>query len=138
MSDDLTARVAAELAIRNLISRIAILADQGDLDEYVDQFTEGSVWNLPPAPRHGRREIRAGAEERRAQGLTGPGSHSRHLITTVAVRIDGPDRGVADSYFVFLQDTSTAPTILNMGVYHDTFVRRGQVWRLDRRDITFG
>ena len=33
-------------------ARIAILADQGDLDEYIaDQFTEDAVWDLPPAPR---------------------------------------------------------------------------------------
>jgi 3-phenylpropionate/cinnamic acid dioxygenase small subunit len=138
VNDDLAARVAAELEIRNVISRIAILADQGDLDEYVDQFTESSVWDLPTAPRYGRAEIRAGAEARRAKGITGPGSASRHVITTVAVRVDGPDTGVADSYFVFLQTTTTAPTILNMGVYHDTFVREGQVWRLARREITLG
>jgi 3-phenylpropionate/cinnamic acid dioxygenase small subunit len=136
--DDLAARIAAELDIRNVISRIAILADEGDLDEYIDQFTEDSVWNYPPAPRRGRGEIRGGAEARRAEGLSGPGSDSRHLITTVAVRVDGQDRGVADSYFVFLQNTTTAPTILNTGAYHDTFVREGQVWRLARREITFG
>ena len=32
MADELTERVAAELEIRNVISRLAILADHGDID----------------------------------------------------------------------------------------------------------
>ncbi len=138
MTDVSTAKVAAELEIRNVISRIAILADQGDLDEYADQFTQDSVWALPAAPRHGRADIRAGAEQRRAEGVTGPGSATRHVITTVAVSVDDADTAVADSYFVFLQNTTASPTILNMGVYHDTFVREANAWRLARREISFG
>ncbi len=132
------ARVAAEMEIRNVISRIAILADQGDLDEYADQFTEDAVWAFPTAPRHGRADIRAGAEARRADGVTGPGSATRHVITNVSVRFDGPDRAVADSYFVFMQNTATAPSIFNMGAYHDRFARQGPAWRLARREITLG
>jgi uncharacterized protein (TIGR02246 family) len=130
--------MAAELEVRNVLSRIAILADQGDLDDYADQFTEDSVWALPGAPRHGRAAIRAGAEERRADGITGPGSGTRHIITTVAVHLDGPDHAVVDSYFVFLQNTTTSPTIFNTGAYHDSFVRQGDAWRLARREITMG
>jgi 3-phenylpropionate/cinnamic acid dioxygenase small subunit len=131
-------RVAAELGIRNVISRIALLADQGDLDEYIEQFTEDAVWALPTAARHGRADIRAGAEARRAEGTTGPGTATRHVITTVVVRVDHADRATADSYFVFLQNTTTSPTIFNMGAYHDTFVREGDAWRLARREITIG
>jgi 3-phenylpropionate/cinnamic acid dioxygenase small subunit len=136
--DQVAARIAAELEIRNIIARIAILADQGTLDEYVDQFTEDSLWDLPTAPRHGRSEIRAGAEARRAEGITGPGSGSRHIVTTTAIAIDDGDRVVADSYFMFLQNTTTSPTILNAGVYHDIFVRQDGEWRLAHRRITLG
>ena len=132
------ARIVIELELRNLISRIAILADQGDLNEYANQFTEDCVWALPNAPRHGRADIRAGAQMRRAKGLTGPGSASRHVITNVSVSIDGPDEARADSYFMFFQNTTTVPTILNMGSYRDRFVRQGDTWRLARREITFG
>ncbi|HVB93155.1 MAG TPA: nuclear transport factor 2 family protein [Acidimicrobiales bacterium] len=138
MTEPDVARVAAESEIRNLIARIAILADQGDLDEYIEQFTEDAVWAFPTAPRHGRADIRAGAEARRADGTTGPGTATRHLITTVAVRVDDADSAVADSYFVFLQNTTTSPTIFNMGAYHDTFVHQGNAWRLARREITLG
>lgn len=131
-------RIEAELQIRNVIARIAILADQGDLDEYADQFTEDAVWAFPSAPRHGRADIRAGAEARRVEGTTGPGTATRHVISTVAVQVDQSDRATADSYFVFLQNTTTSPTIFNMGAYHDSFVRDGHIWRLARREITLG
>jgi uncharacterized protein (TIGR02246 family) len=138
MADDLLAQTAAELKIRNVIARLALLADQGDLDEYVDQFTEDSLWGFPGGSRQGRNDIRAGAEERRAGGVTGPGSNTRHVITTVSVHVDGDDTATADSYFLFYQNTTTAPTLFNMGHYHDTFTRQGDVWRLARRDITLG
>ena len=138
MTDALVAQTAAELKIRNLIARIALLADQGDLDEYVDQFTEDAVWAFPGGPRQGRQDIRSGAEERRAGGVTGPGSNTRHVITTVSVQLGGEDAATADSYFLFYQHTTTAPTLFNMGHYHDTFTRHGDVWRLARRDITLG
>jgi uncharacterized protein (TIGR02246 family) len=138
VSEAVSARIEAELQIRNVIARIAILADQGDLDEYADQFTEDAVWAFPSAPRHGRADIRAGAEARRVEGTTGPGTATRHVISTVAVQVDQSDRATADSYFVFLQNTTTSPTIFNMGAYHDSFVRDGQSWRLARREITLG
>jgi uncharacterized protein (TIGR02246 family) len=138
VNEEVGARIAAELEIRNVIARIAILADQGDLDEYAGQFTEDSVWDFPSAPRRGRADIRAGAAARRAERITGPGTSSRHVITTVAVTVESADRATADSYFVFLQHTTTSPTILNMGVYHDTFVCQGQAWRLAHRQISFG
>jgi uncharacterized protein (TIGR02246 family) len=138
MTDALVAQTAAELKIRNLIARIALLADQGDLDEYVDQFTEDALWAFPGGPRQGRDDIRAGAEERRAGKVTGPGSNTRHVITTVSVQVGGEDAATADSYFLFYQHTRTAPTLFNMGYYHDTFARQGDAWRLARRDITLG
>jgi uncharacterized protein (TIGR02246 family) len=138
MGDELTKRIAAELEIRNVISRLAILADQGDLDEYVEHFTDDAEWQFPDAVRKGRTEIRAGAVERRAGGVTGPGTDTRHVITTVTVKVDGSDVASADSYFLFFRETATAPNLFNMGWYHDTFVRDSGRWRLARRQITFG
>lgn len=138
MTDDRLARVADELEIRNTIARIAMLADHGDLDEYQELFAEDAVWDFPLGARQGRADIRAGAEERRAGGVTGPGSATRHVITNVCVTVDGSDTATADSYFVFFQQTTTTPTVFNMGHYHDTFEREGGTWRLARRAITLG
>jgi uncharacterized protein (TIGR02246 family) len=138
MVDPMAEKVSAELSIRNVVTRLAILADQGDLHEYIDQFTEDAVWGFPEGVRTGRAAIRAGAEERRAGGVTGPGSATRHIITNVTVRVDGPDAATADSYFLFFQNTDTTPTLFNMGWYHDVFAREDDRWRLARRDIAIG
>lgn len=134
MTDDIT-RISDELAIRNIIARIARLADQGDLEEYVDQFTDDALWNFPPGPRQGRADILAGAQERRASGTVGPGSRARHQITTIEVQVSDHGTATADSYLTFIVNRAEGPTVAVSGSYHDTFVRQGSRWRLARRDV---
>jgi uncharacterized protein (TIGR02246 family) len=129
---------ADELAIRNLIARVAHLADHGDIDQYVMLFTEDASWEFPAGPRRGRADIRAGAQQRRAEGQTGPGTSTRHVITTMAVSLVDELTATVDSYFIFYRDTTTNPTVFNMGHYHDTVRREDGEWRLDRRVITIG
>jgi uncharacterized protein (TIGR02246 family) len=139
MTDTLTAqRLADELAIRNLVARLAQLADMGDLAEYVSLFTEDASWEMPGAPRRGQVDIMAGAQERRSSGTTGPGSNTRHVISTLSVQTDGSDEAVSDSYWLFYRDTTTAPAVQLMGHYHDTLRRAPEGWKLARRQITFG
>lgn len=140
-------RGADDAAIRTLIARIAHFADwQEDLDRYLDLFTDDAVWEFPGAEGQGaqgarvvgRAAIRADREERRGSGFQGPGTHTRHLVTTVAVDADDADGATADSYWLFFGETSTAPTIRLMGRYHDRLVRTADGWRLAHRTITVG
>jgi 3-phenylpropionate/cinnamic acid dioxygenase small subunit len=132
--------------IRNVLARIAQLADSGDLDEYVTLFTDDAVWAMPDNPslgmpaseKRGITEIRAGAEERRAGGVQGPGTNTRHVLTTTAVDVERADRATARSYFMFFGDTASQPTLRNMGQYDDVFVRGERGWQLAHRTITFG
>jgi uncharacterized protein (TIGR02246 family) len=126
-----------ELAVRNVVARVALYADGPDVDAYVDLFTPDAVWEMPGAPRKGHAEIRAGSEERRAAGQIGPGSNTRHVVSTIAVTVDG-ERAVADSYWQFYVDTAAAPRLQLMGVYHDELVRVASEWKLARRQITIG
>ena len=126
-----------ELAVRNVVARLALYADGPDVDAYVDLFTADAVWEMPGAPRRGHAEIRAGSEERRAAGQIGPGSNTRHVVSTVAVTVDG-DRAVADSSWQFYVDTAASPRLQLMGTYHDELVRVGPDWKLARRQITVG
>jgi 3-phenylpropionate/cinnamic acid dioxygenase small subunit len=126
-----------ELAVRNVVARLALYADGPDVDAYVELFAADAVWDMPGAPRRGHGEIRAGSEERRAAGQIGPGSKTRHMVSTVAVIVDG-DRAVADSYWQFFVDTATTPSLQLMGAYHDELVRVGADWKLLRRQITIG
>ena len=126
-----------ELAVRNVVARVALYADGPDVDAYVNLFTPDAAWEMPGAPRRGHAEIRAGSEERRAAGQIGPGSNTRHVVSTVAVTVDG-DKAVADSYWQFYVDTASAPRLQLMGTYHDELVRVGADWKLARRQIAIG
>jgi uncharacterized protein (TIGR02246 family) len=132
------ARVRDELEIRNVLARVAHHSDMGDLDDYGAQFTDDARWIMAGAPsRHGRAEIQAAGAARRAEGVTGPGSNTRHVISTVAVTVDG-DAAVAESYWQFYGETATSPVLRSMGHYRDTFRRTADGWRLARREITSG
>ncbi|HEX5266495.1 MAG TPA: nuclear transport factor 2 family protein [Acidimicrobiales bacterium] len=138
---DALRRLADEMEIRNVVARLAHLADASgpdDLDEYLDLFTADASWEMPGNDRRGRADIQAGARERRLAGQQGPGTGTRHVITTQAVRFEGPDGAVSDSYFLLAADTATAPTIRIVGHYHDLFRRVDGSWKLAQRRITPG
>ena len=127
---------ADELAIRNLIARLAQLADDGDLDDYIQCFSKDAVWGGSGfGEKKGIEEIMAGAVERRASGTSGPGTHSRHVITTTIVTLDG-DSATARSVFHFYTQLDTTPTLQIMGVYDDEFLRGDGSWTLSRRTIS--
>ncbi|MFN8026017.1 MAG: nuclear transport factor 2 family protein [Acidimicrobiia bacterium] len=136
----------AQFEVRNVLARIAQTADTGTIEEYLDNFTEDAQWVMPDNPslgvagsvRSGHAEIRAGVEERRGAGLQGPGSYSRHMVQTIAVTSESPDRATARSYFTYFTDTLLAPKLASVGQYDDTFVRTAAGWKLCRREITSG
>ena len=139
-------RVAAELEIRNVLARLAQLADAGDTDAYVSLLADDVVWAMPPNPaidlpaseRHGIEEIATGQRERMAAGLQGPGSNTMHMISTISVDFDSDDVATARSYFTYWGDTTTAPVVRSAGRYVDTLRRTAEGWKLARRTITFG
>jgi 3-phenylpropionate/cinnamic acid dioxygenase small subunit len=138
--------MGADAEIRTLLARIAQLADTGDLDEYLTCFTEDAVWAMPDNPavgmtanaKRGHAEILQGAQERRASGLQGPGTESRHVLTTLAITVESETRATARSYFLFFGTTSTAPTLRTMGQYDDVLVKGERGWQLAHRTITVG
>jgi uncharacterized protein (TIGR02246 family) len=134
-------RPADDLAIRNLVARLAHLADESgpeDLDEYISLFTEDASWGPPGQEHKGRTEILQGARARRLNGQQGPGTDTRHIVTTQAIRFEGPDTAVSDAYFMILAQTRTSPTLRLVGLYHDFLRREDGVWRLASRQITMG
>lgn len=136
--EDSARRLADELAIRNLLALVARYADDGPLEAYGALFTPDARWELPGARvRVGRADIVAGGFERRAAGEAGPGTHTRHLVSTVSVTVDG-DLAQAESYWQFYADTATSPALRLMGHYRDTFRRTDDGWRLHERRVTVG
>ena len=137
--------VADELAIRNLLARFAQLAD-GDTDDltaYLGCLTEDAVWEGAPGPdgvpnvRCGHAHILEGARARRAAGVQGPGTHTRHTITTIQIEVDG-DAARGSSYYIFYGDTDHTPVLRSIGAYADEFRRTGSGWKLAHRVIRPG
>jgi 3-phenylpropionate/cinnamic acid dioxygenase small subunit len=149
MSDQAVQRVADELEIRNLVAELSQLADtasDAELERYLDLFTEDATWvvlaqteGLSPQVRSGRREILEGVRERRSAGIQGPGTSTRHAVSTLVVRFETSDRAVARCYWQYFTHTSSAaPVLALMGEYRNTFVRTPQGWRLERRELVPG
>lgn len=131
--------------IATLLARIAHLADDGSPDDYIECFTDDAVWDLTDAADlpldvqriQGRAALLAGVHERRAAGIQGPGTHTRHDVSSIAVAIDG-DAATSRAYFRYYRDTDGIPSLAAMGTYDDTFARTADGWRLQRRVIGRG
>ncbi len=123
--------------IRNLIARLSRNADTGDEAAYLSSFADDAEWNLPGAAVVGIDMIREALRARRERGEAGPGTATRHMVSTVDVVVDG-DRAEAMSYFQFFVDTTTTPALRSVGEYSDVFVRTAEGWKLRRRDIVMG
>ena len=133
--DDRVQRLIDETEIRNLLSQIAQLSDEGTLEDYIACFTEDAIWGGSGFPeRKGHHEILAGARERRANGISGPGSNTRHLISTSRFEVAG-DTARARSVFLFYSDTLGNPVLDIMGVWEDELRRTETGWKLARRAI---
>jgi hypothetical protein len=106
---------ADELVIRNLVSNLAhmaamaAMAPEDHLDGYVAPFTDDARWEMPGSLRQGRDDILAGVLDRRKNGIQGPGTNTRHLITTHDVRVDG-GTATGNAYFMLVADTSRSGT----------------------------
>jgi uncharacterized protein (TIGR02246 family) len=119
--------------IGDLIVRMARVTDDGDVEGYADLIAEDTTWQMPGGDvAVGRVNVIASARERRAGGLTGPGSHTRHLVSMVSVSVEG-DRASARSSWQYFSQTTTAPTLSAMGSYADAFVRTADGWRFTER-----
>lgn len=141
MTGDLRS-IADRLDILTLIGRVAQLADHGQVAAYAECFSEDAAWELTDATglplseqvRRGRSEIIAGVLERREAGVQGPGSHTKHDISTIVVDLDG-DTAVARTYFRYYRETHRTPELVSVGSYDDEFVRTPSGWKVTRRVI---
>jgi hypothetical protein len=127
-----------DAAVSSVIARAAHTADSApDLADYLRLWTPDAEWRFGDTVLVGHDAMREAAEARRTAGRAGPGTNSRHVITTVATAVDG-DAAVVESYWLFFVNTDQAPTIDSMGAYRDELVRSADSWRIARRTITPG
>jgi hypothetical protein len=141
-SDQALQRTMDQVEIRNIISQLAMLTDGGDSDAYALLFTEDARLEMRPEPGQpsvvppalGREAILAGSKQRRAEGMTGPGTGAVHALQQSMVTVIG-DRATAKTYVIIYTNANATPEPMALRVYNDEFVRTSEGWRLAVRYI---
>ena len=119
-----------DTAIRNVLGLAALLNDQGEPEDQRKVYAPDATWHMGEITRVGAQEMVAAAAERRSQGLLGPGTGTRHLMTLLTIDVTG-DTAQAVAYFVLVKGT----TIVSSGTYQDELTRTEAGWRIARREI---
>jgi SnoaL-like domain len=145
---ELVRKLIDESEIRNLVARIAQLADLApDLTEYYSLWTDDGVYDVrepvgwkPGDPSmskkvSGHAEIKKDRDMLRATGFQGPNTDVWHLNTTLSVKVLDGDTAEATSYWMLVHGRGTA-NVMRVGHYHDTFRRSPAGWKLAYRIVT--
>jgi 3-phenylpropionate/cinnamic acid dioxygenase small subunit len=120
--------------VRELVAVSSLLTDRGDLDDFAAILEPDVSWQMPDGLTVGAADVMAGMRSRREAGHTGPGSNTKHVVTTLFVHRAGADRAVAESNWIFYADTDGTPRPAGAGRYFDTFRRSDQgAWRFESR-----
>ena len=133
---------SSETDIRRLIAALAVQADIGELDDYMDLFTDDAIWEMPANPATGvpaahcagRSEIAASVQQRRGLGVQGPGAGTMHHITTQHIEVSG-DEATGHIYYQFLGMVDGKPVLRTLGQYRDRYRRTADGWKLAHRTI---
>ena len=134
-NEDRILRMADEVEIRNVIAKLAIHADDGDMEAFVSALAEDVHWENRSQPERppiiGRTAfINLNQQARSARGM---GAHSCHSVPTSVITVTG-DTATAKSYLFFYPDArSTAEPACK--IYNDQFVRTPGGWKLSIRYI---
>lgn len=106
------------------------LMDQGDYDGCADLFALDATWVRGGKPVQGRAAIRAALDQRPADQI------SRHIVTNVLVRQQGPSAATATAVFVPIRGvrresgTCEMPPISGLGDLRYTFTRSDGRWMI--------
>ena len=139
-----------EAAIRNLVGKLAIMADHDeDLEEYFDLWTEDGIFDMrepigaePGDPSqvwtiNGLEELKANRKHLRDIGFQGPASNVWHANTTLHITVLDDTSAEAQSYWV-LMGSKEKVEVLRIGHYHDTFRKTEDGWKIAYRRVTPG
>jgi uncharacterized protein (TIGR02246 family) len=124
--------VEDRLAIHDLFTRYCCALDNGEVETVVGCFTENATLKSPVIDIRGHDEIRAFAGRFAAQRAAG--TQFRHLVTNIAIAIDG-DRATATAYLLVLISEDGSHRTLPPGRYECELVKQGSQWRFTRRIV---
>ena len=118
-----------------LMHRYTVNADHHP-EQFTEVFCDDVVWVRPGMEMHGREEMQAFIDAN-----TGPGSLTRHMITTVDIRVVDENSATGTSYALVFRDDEfggTLPVPMNtielVVEYRDEFALTDAGWRIARHE----
>ena len=122
-----------KLAVQELIADYALRLDSGDLDGYVDNFTEDGVFEGTSGRFEGRDAVRAYVGH--LMETRGDGPTLRHVLGIPSIHGDAT-RCHAQTYVIIPGQKGDAPiSIPLVGVYTDEIVKVDGRWRFAKRNV---
>lgn len=119
-------------AIHDLFTRYCCALDNGEVETVVDCFTAHAVLQSPVVDIKGSGEIRAFAVRFAAQRAAG--IQFRHIVTNIAVTLDGDSAAATAYLLVFISQGGNHRT-LPPGRYECELVKTRGQWRFSRRTV---
>ena len=120
-------------AIREVLAQYCFHLDDGHFAAMADLFAEDGTWETAFGSATGRpaiaelaRSLRTGAPQPRPRGI--------HLVTNIAVTLDG-DRATVRSNWIVAQNGPDGPKIGSGGGYADQMVKQAGRWLFRHRKI---
>lgn len=120
-----------KLAIRDLMARYSFAHNFGDIEGYVECFTEDGVIESPIGTVKGSAAIRQYITAREAEVCESP---LRYMVTNIITNVQG-DRATGKCYLLILQVLREGVKLVTTGVYKDEFCKIDGTWRISHRKL---
>jgi hypothetical protein len=118
--------------ITDLVHRLALYSDKASLEQWSTLIADDAFIDLFGSSGQGKEGCVESSRQRRAAGRSGPGSGSRHLVTSTVIDVDG-DSATGDITVLFYAAAHTEPALQLVVNYADEYVRTDDGWKLSRR-----
>lgn len=110
-------RISDELEIRALMAEYCLRLEVNTFDEWMDLFTEDSVYEVYRRTLRGKAEI---------ADMLSKAPHGLHLGGPLRIELDGDTAATIQNYLFINAETREQ----NMGWYHRTAVRTDAGWKI--------
>ena len=135
----MTSAIEEKDAIREVLAEYCFRLDGGRFDEMAALFAADGTWDTAFGAATGRAAIAQLARDIRARRTEERAADSRpraiHLVTNVAIALDGRERAQVRSNWTVVQNSSEGPKIGSGGAYADEMVKEGGRWLFRIRKI---